>query len=268
MTGERSCYLEFALQLAAMATTEIMPRFRVVSVQTKEDGSEVTAADRQAEAVMRGRIQTRYPEHGVLGEEGGLTNPDAEYQWILDPIDGTLWFTLGVPKFGTLIALLRDREPILGVVHLPATDETLFAEVGCGCWYRHAEADPKEVAVQGGVKSLNAAFVSAAGVHHSEISPCPGPGPYRLTTVIRRARKFRFVGDCVQHMLVARGMLHAALDPMMQPWDSAALVPCIREAGGCVSTMDGGTDDVVFGQSLITSCSPELHAELIEHLNS
>ena len=263
----QSPFLRFALRLAHIATQEILPRFQVVSVETKGNGSEVTEADRRAERVMRDLISLEYPSHSVLGEEAGEQQTDSRYQWILDPIDGTLWFTLGVPKFGTLIALLEEGRPILGVVHLPITDETLFAELGEGCWYRRPGLAVSRVSVASNVDRVADAFLSAAGVHNSEISPQPGPGPFRLTEIIRQAKKFRFVGDCVQHMLVARGMLHAALDPIMEPWDIAALVPCLLEAGGCVSTMEGNADEVVFGRSLLTSCSPRLHDTLLEMLN-
>ncbi len=263
----QSPYLRLALRLAHIASQEILPRFQIVSIETKEDGSEVTEADRRAEAVMRDLIALEYPSHGILGEEAGRTNAEAEYQWVLDPIDGTAWFTLGIAKFGTLIALLEDRRPILGVVHLPVTDETLFAELGGGCWYRRPGLAPKPVSVDSRIEDLSEALISSAGVHNSEISPEPGSRPFRLTEIIRQAKSFRFVGDCVQHMLVARGMLHAALDPMMEPWDIAALVPCLLEAGGFVSTMEGSSDDVVFGRSLITSCSRKLHDTLLEMLN-
>ncbi|MEJ2084464.1 MAG: inositol monophosphatase family protein [Acidobacteriota bacterium] len=263
-----SPFLDFAMRLADQAATEIMTRFRVTPVETKEDGSEVTEADRRAEAVMREQIQLRYPAHGVLGEEEGETKSGTEYLWVLDPIDGTTWFTLGVPKFGTLIALLHDRQPILGVVHLPATRETLYAEPGKGCWYRGHDRVDRRVCVDRGVERIEDAFVSSSGVHQSEISPGAGPGPFELTNIIRKAKKFRFVGDCVQHMLVARGMLHAALDPLMQPWDSAALVPCLREAGATVTTMEGEADDVVFGRSLICACTAKLHEALIRQLNA
>ena len=165
------------------------------------------------------------------------------------------------------LMLLEDGEPILGVVHLPVTDETLFAERGHGCWYRRPGIAERQVRVDTEIDRLDKAFVSAAGVHNSEISPEEGPGPFKITQIARQARKFRFVGDCVQHMLVARGMLHAALDPIMQPWDVAALVPCVLEAGGCASTMEGVEKNLVFGRSLLTSCSPRLHDSLIEHLN-
>ena len=262
--GER---VEFALHLARIASAEIVPRFQAVAVETKNDGSEVTEADRRAEEAMREEITRVFPADGILGEEGGEESSESRYRWVLDPIDGTLFFALGVPKFGTLVALLEERQPILGVIHLPITDETLFAERGQGCWYRRPGSEPSRTAVASDVDSLSEAFISAAGVHNSEISPDSGPGPFHLTQIVRQARRFRFVGDCVQHLLVGRGLLHAALDPVMQPWDSAALVPCLLEAGGCVSTMDGNVEDVVFGGSLLTSCSPPLHATLLSMLN-
>lgn len=265
--SQHSPYLDFALGLGRAAAKEIMPRFQRVSIETKADGTEVTEADRQAEAVMRNLIGEKFPSHAILGEEGGETPGSSDLCWVLDPIDGTTWFSLGIPKFGTLIALLEDREPVLGVIHLPATDEVLYAETGGGCWYRHGKQESELVRVDNKIESLSEAFVSSAGVHNSEILPELGPGPFQMTEIIRSAKKFRFVGDCVQHMLVARGILHAALDSLMQPWDSAALIPCLREAGGTVSTMDGDFDNTVFGGSLITSCSASLHDDLLSKLN-
>lgn len=254
--------LQFALSLAEHAEREILARFPIEGVEWKTDGTEVTEADRAAEAVMRGLIVEKYPDDGILGEEGGET-AGGRRTWVLDPIDGTAWFGLGIPKFGTLVALLEDREPVLGVVHLPVTAETLYAERGGGAWYRRGTDDPRRVTVRRDITGLDAAFVSSAGVHNSEIMPGARTPPFRLTELIRRAARFRFVGDCVQHLLVAKGALHAALDPVMMPWDSAAIVPCIREAGGVASTMEGDERDVVFGGSLLTSCSSELHTEIL-----
>lgn len=259
--------LRFALTLAERAAREILARFPIDSVEFKADGTEVTEADRAAESVMREVILAEYPEHGILGEEAGETAGRGTHTWVLDPIDGTAWFGLGIPKFGTLIALLEDRTPVLGVIHLPVSGETLYAERGEGTWYRRGSAEARRVSVDPKVTGLDAAFVSSAGVHNSEIVPGARTPPFRLTQVIRRAARFRFVGDCVQHMLVAKGMLHAALDPVMMPWDSAAIVPCVREAGGEVSTMDGDTRDIVFGGSLLTASSPELHRQILELVN-
>ena len=265
--ADQSTLLEFALDLAQRAEAEILPRFRRVSFSVKADGSEVTEADREAERVMREAISGRFPDHAVLGEELGRSgSPHAQRCWVLDPVDGTVWFTLGVPTFGTLIALLEDREPVLGVVHFPALGETVYAARGRGCWLRRGQAPPEPVHVASPLP-LREAFVSACGAHGSDILPEAGRA-VNLTALVRAARKLRFVGDCLQHSLVCQGRLHAAVDTIMSPWDIAALVPCVEEAGGSASDLSGKREGVVFGGSLVTSCGPALHGELVAALRS
>ena len=148
-TNERAGLLDFALELARLAEAEILPRFRRVSFSLKADGSEVTEADREAERAMRAAIAARFPDHAVLGEELGASGAaDARRRWVLDPVDGTVWFTLGVPTFGTLIGLLEDGEPVVGVVHFPALGETVFAARGGGCWLRRGDAAPQRLRVR------------------------------------------------------------------------------------------------------------------------
>ncbi|MEM9664622.1 MAG: inositol monophosphatase family protein [Bacteroidota bacterium] len=259
-------FLSFAHRLAEVASAEIQPRFQQVATEHKADGSEVTEADRAAEMAMRALIEAEYPDHGIIGEEAEAVT-GARYTWVLDPIDGTAWFSLGIPKFGTLVALLDNGESILGVVHLPITAETLHAERGEGCWYTRGEQPPQRVQVDTSVRRVADAYISAAGVKHTEIRPDRRGVQLRLGPISRVAGRLRFVGDCVQHMLVARGVLHAALDPVMSPWDIAALVPCLLEAGGTVSTIDGRTTDLVFGGSLLSACHPALHEEILGLVN-
>jgi histidinol-phosphatase len=179
---------------------------------------------------------------------------------VLDPVDGTAGFTIGVPLFGTLVALLEDGEPVVGVIHFPALGETVYAAQDEGCWFRTAEeevsvtVDPNE--------SLDTATVSTTALHSSDVLTVDDQTPYRLTTLIRQAGKFRFVTDCLQHALVARGRIHAAVDTLMRPWDVAALVPCVREAGGAAAPLDPNADDVVFGGSLVTAGSEALLHEV------
>src|SRR5262245_28297967 len=107
--------LSFALELAGVAEAEIVPRFRQVATELKSDGTVVTEADREAEKAMRARIAQRFPQHAILGEELGPDGPSgARYRWVLDPVDGTILFTLGVPTFGTLVGLLDEGQPVLG----------------------------------------------------------------------------------------------------------------------------------------------------------
>jgi histidinol-phosphatase len=258
--------LAFALELAEVAQGEILPRFRKVASELKSDGTVVTEADREAERAMRARIAQRYPDHAILGEELGPDGPaGARYRWILDPVDGTLLFTLGVPTFGTLVGLLDEGEPVAGVVHFPALGEMLYAARGEGCWWRAGRQEPVRVRVAP-VVPLGEARVSACGPDGTDIRPTGGRSA-NLTALIRRARGFRFLGDCLQHALVCHGRVHAAVDTIMMPWDVAALVPCVREAGGVATSLGGDAEGVVFSGSLVTSCAPSLHREVLEVLN-
>jgi histidinol-phosphatase len=263
---ERARLLTFALELARVAEAEILPRFRHVSFSLKPDGSEVTEADREAERAMRAAITERFPEHAVLGEEMGTSGPPAaRRRWVLDPVDGTVWFTLGVPTFGTLIGLLEDGDPVVGVIHFPALGETVYAARGLGCWLRRGPAEPQRLRVRDAAP-LRGAFVSACGAHGSDILP-EGGSAYNLTALIRAARKLRFVGDCLQYTLVCQGKLDAALDTVMHPWDVAALVPCIEEAGGVITDLAGRREGVVFAGSLLASSNQALHGEMLALLS-
>ena len=264
---EASRLLDFALDLAAVAEAEIVPRFRRVGVERKADGTVVTEADREAERAMREHIERRFPEDAILGEELGRSGPEAARRlWVLDPVDGTIWFTLGVPLFGTLIGLLEAGRPVAGVAHFPGLGETLYAADGMGCFFRAKGAAPERVRVADGV-ALSEARVSAGGPHGSDIQPAEGRA-VNLTALVRKAGAFRFVGDCLQHALVCQGRLHAAVDTLMKPWDIAALVPCVREAGGVATSLEGDADGVVYAGSLVTSANPDLHREVLATLRA
>jgi histidinol-phosphatase len=266
MAEERRMFLDFALTLAKAAQNEIMPRYRNCVADLKADGSEVTEADRQAERVMRRLIAERYPDHDVLGEEFGSGQGNTRYRWVLDPIDGTLWFALGVPGFSTLIALLEGDEPIVGVIHYPALNETVYAAKGLGCWLKIAADDPLRLQVGAGV-ALSDAFLSSTGVHCSDIRACADWPRYNLSALMRRAHRFEFA-NAFQYALVCRGKLHAAIDTRMQPWDSAAMVVCVEEAGGVATTIEGRREGIVWGGNLVASCDRALHDEVLDALQS
>ena len=259
-------YLDFARSLAQEAAMRIMPHFYNCVAEFKADGSEVTEADRSAERRMREMIHSFYPEHRVLGEEYGLTGPQqGNYQWVLDPVDGTHWLPLGVPTFGTLVGLLDNGQPVVGVIGFPAMHEMVYAARGLGCWYAHDQTKPVRVSVKR-VKSLAEAYCSASGPHNSDVKPAKAGIQVNLGDYIRKAGRFRFIGDCLQHALVCRGRIQAALDVVMKPWDIAALVPCIVEAGGKASSLSKWTPDIVYGGTLLTSCGGSLHQEVLDTL--
>src|SRR5262245_7627316 len=216
---------------------------------------------------MRAKIHERYPDDAVLGEEWGESGrTDARRRWILDPVDGTIWFTLGVPLFGTLIGLLEDGRPAVGVVHFPALGETLYAASGSGCFFRAKGGGAERVRVAAPA-ALAEARVPACGPHGSDIQQQQRPAVNR-TALVRGAGAFRFVSDCLQHALVCQGRLHAAVDTIMKPWDVAALVPCVREAGGVATSLEGDADGVVDSGSLVTSSDAALHRHVLETLRS
>ena len=259
--------LEFALSLAGTAEAAILPAFRHCTVTFKPDGTEVTDADKRAEEVMREAIGKRYPKHLVLGEEfGGTEKPTNESLWVLDPIDGTTSFAAGLPIFGTLIAYLENGEPQVGVIHFPAMGETVYAAKGSGCWIHiRGETSPQQVRASR-TSDISDAFISAGGTKPSDIDPPATGNCCKLSSLILKPRKFRFISDCVQHALVAQGRIDAAIDPEMNPWDIAALIPCVEEAGGIVSDLSGIRENLTWQSSLISSATPGLHAQILRVL--
>jgi histidinol-phosphatase len=259
--------LEFALSLASAAEAEILPVFRKCTVSFKSDGTEVTEADRRAEEAMRARIEKQFPKHRVLGEEfGGSKEPTNDPIWVLDPIDGTTSFALGLPVFGTLIAYLEGGDPLVGVIHYPAMGETIYAAKGMGCWSRlYPDGAPQQIRTSS-VSNIADAFISAGGTTPTDIDPVGEAPSFKLSSLIPKPRKFRFVCDCVQHALVAQGRIDAAIDPVMNPWDIAALIPCVEEAGGVLSDLHGNREHLTWRDSLLSSANQSLHSQILRVL--
>lgn len=222
--------LDFAVELAWRAGRVALAHYQTgIAAEAKPDASPVTEADRGAELLLRELIEDRYPSDGIVGEEFGETRPEAERRWIVDPIDGTRSFVRGVPLFGCLVALEERGEPVVGVMHFPALDETVSAAVGAGCWWNGRRARVSDVS------SLNEALVLTTDVENIE-STGRTAGWDRLRAAAGLARTW---GDCYGHALVATGRAEAMLDPIMSIWDAAALKPIIEEAGGVFTGWDG-----------------------------
>jgi len=216
-------FAEFATGLAQTAGDVTLRYFqKLLSVEYKADRSPVTVADRESEMLLRQRIEKRYPEHGILGEEYGLTRPGAELRWLLDPIDGTESFIRGVPLYGVMLGLAAGDDPVVGVVHFPALRETLHAWRGGGCWWNGARAR-----VSGVAKLEDATMLTT--------DPLGLSAPEKRAAyeqLRRRVKTERGWGDCYGHMLVATGRAEIMLDPALHEWDAAPLIPILEEAGG------------------------------------
>jgi len=249
-------YRAFMLELAAKSGDLIRPYFGRpgLAVELKADQTPVTLADRGAEELMRGMISDKFPGHGIIGEEFGSENPAAEFTWVLDPIDGTKSFAAACPLFGTLIALLHQGQPVLGVIHQPVLRQLVIG-------------DGETTALNGRpVRVRKCGRIDEALLLTGDLL---NPGRHRngaaFDALIRRARLFRTWGDCYGYLLVATGWADVMCDPILSPWDIQALVPVIRGAGGVITDWHG--NDPVAADSIVAA-GPELHPLVIEALNS
>lgn len=234
--------LEAVTELARLAGDTAMQHFkRSVAVETKADGSPVTVADRAAEGTAREWIRARFPRDGILGEEFGVERDDAPCRWILDPIDGTKTFVHGVPLWGTLVAVASGERVLAGGAYFPAVAEMLVAAPGAGCWWNGARCGVSAVG------TIAEATVLATD-HRFLEHPARG---VRWNALALRARLARTWGDCYGYLLVATGRADVMVDPVLSPWDSAALYPLITEAGGVFTDWEGRPS--AFGGSAVAT---------------
>jgi histidinol phosphatase-like enzyme (inositol monophosphatase family) len=219
-----------AAELARLTGTVALRYYRSrLTVETKADGSPVTRADREAETAARAWVRSRFPDDGVLGEEWGEERPGALRRWVIDPIDGTKSFVRGTPLWGSLVALCEGTRVLAGAAYFPAVDELIAAAPGAGCWWNGSRCHVSEV------DALDSATVLTTDERFRE-------RPEWLTgwrTLSSRAGVSRSWGDCFGYLLVATGRAEVMCDPVMSPWDAAALQPIIEEAGGTFTDWNG-----------------------------
>ncbi len=232
--------LKFAVEIAREAGDMTLRHFRRADLQVdrKADSSPVTVADRSAEELLRARIQNRFETDGIIGEEFGEVVGKSSFKWILDPIDGTKSFIHGVPLYTTLVAVLRDSAPQVGVVHAPAVGETVWAAKGGGCWYQPAaHAEPRAARVSE-IATLNESLLLTTEVASFTTYRNPDAMTAFLT-LQNAARLTRTWGDGFGYLMVATGRAEIMIDPAMNIWDAAPLQTIIEEAGGIFSDWQG-----------------------------
>lgn len=241
---------------AEAAGAVIRPLFRsALLVEAKGDASPVTEADRQAELAMRALLRQRFPEHGIWGEEFGPEKADAEFLWVLDPIDGTRAFVTGRPLFGTLIGLLHRGRPVLGLIDQPATGERWIGLSGQPTRFRSP---------LGGAAGCR----PCARMAEAELS-CTSPDMFRaedrpgFERLRTAARRVTWGGDCYAYGLLALGLVDAVAEATMQVWDWAALVPVVEGAGGRVTGWDGKPLTLESDGRVLAVGDPALLAEAV-----
>lgn len=229
-----------------------------VSVETKDDASPVTIADREAEAAMRELIAASYPEHGILGEEYGTERADAEFVWVLDPIDGTKSFITGRPLFGTLIALAHQGQPVLGMIDQSILRERWVGVAGIGSAW-----NGRPIRVRDCPRIDDAVLFATSPTMFRA-----GPENDGFARVQRRVRLPMYGGDCYAYGLLAMGFADLVVEASLQPYDFMALVPVIQGAGGVVSDWQGRPLQIGSAGQVVAAGDRRVHTEARQLLAS
>ena len=249
-------FLVFANLLADASGDVIRRHFRQpIPVDDKADSSPVTIADHEAEQAIRVLIESHRPDDGIIGEEFGEIRTDAEFVWVVDPIDGTKSFIVGRPIFGTLIALVQDGVPILGVIDQP---------IGGDRWTATAD----------GISMLNGAPIRTRSCPNLETAIMATTSPHlfseheaaRYGAVEQIAKYVVFGGDCYNYAMLAAGQIDLVVESGLKPFDFCALVPVIEQAGGLITDWRGGPVRLGSDGSIVAAGDPALHAAALKIL--
>ncbi len=253
-------FATFVDHLATASGETILPFFRTaLAVENKQAGGfdPVTAADRAAEEAMRALIREAFPEHGILGEEQAPERTDAEYVWVLDPIDGTKSFIAGMPAWGTLIGLMRFGEPVFGMMHQPFIGER-FTGDGGAARYRGPAGD-RDLGVRKCAGLGDALMFTTSPLLMNEAARAA------FRKVENTVRLSRYGGDCYAYCMLAAGLIDLVIETEIKPHDIVPLIPIIGGAGGIVTTWENGAPQQ--GGRIVAAGDARVHQAALEVLN-
>lgn len=245
---------DFFFRLAEAARAETLPRFRTKLAVTNKEASgfdPVTEGDRAAEIAIRDLITEKFPDHGILGEEHGSVGIDREHVWVIDPIDGTRAFISGLPLWGTLIGLYVNGQAQMGLMDQPFTGERYFAD-GTSTWYYGPDGEHR-------VRTRNCERVSDAILFTTSPHLLQGDEGEAYRRVESQVRLFRYGTDCYAYTLLAAGHVDLVIENGLKPYDVGALIPIIEQAGGIMTTWDGGRPEN--GGRILAAANKQLHEE-------
>jgi histidinol phosphatase-like enzyme (inositol monophosphatase family) len=249
--------------MADRAAAATMRFFRTPIVIDNKDGNggfdPVTAADRAAEQAIAEHLAQVSPDHGLEGEEFGVTRPDARYRWVVDPIDGTRAFITGSPMWGTLIGLLDRADPIVGLMDQPFTGERFWSD-GATSFSRRNRGQP----VQMRTRSC-ASLATAVMMTTDPLLFAPGDERHAFERLRSKVQLTRYGGDCYAYALLASGFVDIIVECGLKPYDIVALIPIVEAAGGKVTEWNGGT--AARGGCILATGDPSLHDEILSELN-
>jgi histidinol phosphatase-like enzyme (inositol monophosphatase family) len=253
--------LATAHALADRAGVVILPHFRTGLTINHKGGAlfdPVTAADLAAETAIREALAASHPAHGVVGEEFGSSRPDADYCWIIDPIDGTRAFIVGQPLWGTLIGLVRAGTPLLGLMNQPFTGERFWSGERQS-HFRHSSGTEQTIRTRA-CASLSDALLTASSPDLFETEEEQA----RFASIAEDVRLRRFGGDCYNYCLLALGQIDLVVEAGLKDFDILPLIPIVERAGGVVSTWEGG--DPRKGGRILAAGDPRLHEQAVKLL--
>ncbi|MET0632871.1 MAG: histidinol-phosphatase [Xanthobacteraceae bacterium] len=253
-------FAAFVNELATVSGETILPFFRTaLTIEDKGRGGSfdpVTAADHAAETAMRALIRRTFPDHGIVGEEYGQERADAEYVWVLDPIDGTKSFISGMPAWGTLIGLLRSGEPVFGMMSQPFTRER-FSGGGGAARYRGPAGERD-------LRARPCARLSEAVLFTTSPRLMNDADRNSFGRVEDAVRLSRYGGDCYAYCMLAAGHVDLVIETELKPYDVLPLVPIIVGAGGMITSWEGGAPHA--GGRVIAAGDKRMHKAAIELL--
>ncbi len=246
--------LEYALKVVKASQRITLKYFlSKIRISYKSDRSPVTVADKSCEKFLVGELSKKFPHHGFYGEEFGDSSAGSEYRWIIDPIDGTRNFTRGIPYWGTLCGLEHDGEMVAGIMSLPALNKVYYASKKRGAF-----CNGKRIKVSR-LKELEKSTVVFGGLSYFIGTKYE----HAFLNIAKSSYHDRGFGDCFGYTFVAEGQAEAMLDPVVSPWDVAAIKPIIEEAGGIFTDFEGNA--TVYGKTGLAG-NPYLHEIILKRL--
>ena len=226
-------------------------------IDNKEDESPVTIADKNTEIKIRELIKSTYPNHGILGEEFEATNINSEYLWVIDPIDGTRSFIAGHKDFGTLIALLHNKKPVIGIINCPMHEERWVGVSGKKTLLNGKIVNTSKI------QELNKSYIFSSGLYFDNDHIREG-----FNKIIKKTRYHRYGGDCYMYGMIASGLIEIVIEDTLKVHDYMALIPVIEGAGGKVTDKYGNLVNINSNGSIVASANHVLHKKVIDIINN
>ena len=254
-------FIQLGEKLCDAAQGVILKHFRQpLDVEGKSDDSPVTIADRNAESAMRDLINTTYPDHGIVGEEHGSENLDAEFVWALDPIDGTRSFISGHAIFGTLVALLRNNQPVMGILAMPVLGERWVGATGHKTLFKDFRGTTQ--ATTRDCAKLSDATIATTSPHLFKEDEFP-----KFDRVRQNTRMPLYGGDCYNYGLVSSGLIDLTVEAGMGVYDFLAQVPILTGAGGIMTDWEGNALGMHSDGKVIAAGDARVHQEVCNLIN-